>query len=264
MKILITGANGYIGRRLVSALLEKGHELTCCVRNKWRFEEEMNNPKVKVLEVDFLDEKNTTSFPSDLDAAYFLVHSMREGSKFEAIEQKIAERFVEMIAATACKQVVYLSGIVNAQELSKHLSSRLKVEKILRSGPVPATVLRAGIIVGSGSSSFEIIRDLVEKLPVMVVPKWVGTKCQPIAIRNVMEYMTRVLGNEKYYDTDHDIGGPEVLTYKDMMLQFAEVRKLKRRIYILPVMTPKLSSYWLYFVTSTSYPLAKNLVDSMK
>ena len=264
MKILITGANGYIGRRLVAALLEQGHELTCCVRNKWRFEEEMDLPHVKVLEVDFLDDKTNNPLPEDIDAAYFLVHSMREGSKFESVEQKIAERFLELISATRCKQIIYLSGIVNEQELSKHLSSRLKVEKILRSGAIPATVLRAGIIVGSGSSSFEIIRDLVEKLPVMIVPKWVETKCQPLAIRNVMEYMTGVLLNEKYYNTDHDIGGPEVLTYKQMMLQFAEVRKLKRRIITVPVMTPKLSSYWLYFVTSTSYPLAKNLVDSMK
>ncbi|RYY10186.1 MAG: SDR family oxidoreductase, partial [Chitinophagaceae bacterium] len=126
------------------------------------------------------------------------------------------------------------------------------------------TVLRAGIIVGSGSASFEIIRDLVEKLPIMITPKWVETKIQPIAIRNVLEYLTGVLGNEKTFGASFDIGGSDILSYKDMLLQFAEVRNLKRRIITVPVMTPKLSSYWLYFVTSTSYKLAKNLVDSMK
>ncbi|HTL09178.1 MAG TPA: SDR family oxidoreductase, partial [Chitinophagaceae bacterium] len=131
-------------------------------------------------------------------------------------------------------------------------------------GKVPATVLRAGIIVGSGSSSFEIIRDLVEKLPVMITPKWVKTLCQPIAIRNVIEFLTRIALQPAYYNNDYDIGGPEVLSYKEMMLQFASVRRLKRTILTVPVMTPALSSYWLYFVTSTSYTLAKNLVDSMK
>ncbi|MET0636561.1 MAG: SDR family oxidoreductase [Chitinophagaceae bacterium] len=264
MNILITGANGYIGRRLTAALLKQGHSLTCCVRNKWRFEDELSNEKVKVLEVDFLDQESNIALPQDLDAAYFLVHSMREGAKFSEIEKKIAERFLQLISTTSCRQIIYLSGIVNEEALSQHLSSRLQVENILRSGPIPATVLRAGIIVGSGSSSFEIIRDLVEKLPVMIVPKWVETKCQPIAIRNVIEYMTGVLLKEKYFNSDHDIGGPEILTYKEMMLQFAEVRKLKRKIITVPVMTPKLSSYWLYFVTSTSYSLAQNLVDSMK
>ena len=264
MKILITGANGYIGRRLISALAEQGHELTCCVRNKWRFEQELITEKVQVLEVDFLDDSGKVQFPADIDAAYFLVHSMREGASFAETEKKVAERFVKMIGSTTCRQVIYLSGIVNEEELSKHLTSRLEVEKILRAGPVPTSVLRAGIIVGSGSSSFEIIRDLVEKIPVMITPKWVETKCQPIAIRNVIEYLTAILLKEAYYDTDHDIGGPEVLTYKQMLLQFAEVRKLKRKIITVPVMTPKLSSYWLYFVTSTSYSLAKNLVESMK
>jgi uncharacterized protein YbjT (DUF2867 family) len=264
MKILITGANGYIGRRLVSTLLEKGHELVCCVRDKWRYEQETSNTSMQVLEVNFLEPAKSAAFPVDIDAAFFLIHSMKEGSAFEETEKKVADGFLLLLAPTQCQQVIYLSGIVNEAQLSKHLSSRLAVEKILRNGRVPVTVLRAGIIVGSGSSSFEIIRDLVEKLPVMITPKWVDTKCQPIAIRNVMEFLTGVLLQSSCYNQDFDIGGTEILSYKEMMLQFAAARKLKRTILTVPVMTPKLSSYWLYFVTSTSYSLAKNLVDSMK
>ncbi|MEO5684834.1 MAG: SDR family oxidoreductase [Chitinophagaceae bacterium] len=264
MTILITGANGYIGRRLLSALQEQGHELICCVRDKRRFEQEIPYTRMQVLEVNFLEIEKSEAFPLHIDAAFFLVHSMKEGAAFENTEKRVAEGFLQLLSATGCKQIIYLSGIVNEEELSKHLSSRLAVEKILRAGNIPATVLRAGIIVGSGSSSFEIIRDLVEKLPVMITPKWVETKCQPIAIRNVIEYLTGVIMQPAYYNHDYDIGGPEVLTYKEMMLQFAAERKLKRTIITVPVMTPKLSSYWLYFVTSTSYSLAKNLVDSMK
>ena len=264
MKLLITGANGYIGRRLLTVLQEQGHELVCCVRDKNRFEHETVNTPVQVLEVNFEDTAQSTALPTDIDAAYFLIHSMREGASFEETEKQVARGFLALLAPTACKQVIYLSGIVNEKTLSKHLSSRLAVEKILRAGSIPVTVLRAGIIVGSGSSSFEIIRDLVEKLPLMITPKWVNTKCQPIAVRNVMEMLSGVLLQASYYNQDFDIGGPEVLTYKEMMLQFAAARKLKRIIITVPVMTPKLSSYWLYFVTSTSYAPAQNLVDSMK
>ena len=264
MRILITGANGYIGRRLLSALREQGHDLICCVRNKWRFEQETPDGKLQVLEVNFLETDKSSRFPVDIDVAFFLVHSMKEGAAFEATEKKVAAGFMELLAPTHCKQLIYLSGIVNEVTLSPHLSSRLAVEKILRSGSIPATVLRAGIIVGSGSSSFEIIRDLVEKLPVMITPKWVATKCQPIGIRNVIEVLTGVMQKPGCYNADFDIGGPEILSYKEMMLQFAAARQLKRTIITVPVMTPRLSSYWLYFVTATSYSLAKNLVDSMK
>jgi hypothetical protein len=170
----------------------------------------------------------------------------------------------ERIGQTKTKQIIYLSGIVNEQQLSKHLDSRKNVESILASCSVPLTTLRAGIIVGSGSASFEIIRDLVEKLPVMIAPRWLNTACQPIAIRNVIEFLSGVLFIDETFNKSYDIGGPDVLTYKQMLLQFAEVRRLKRSILVVPVMTPKLSSYWLYFVTSTSYTLASNLVDSMK
>jgi uncharacterized protein YbjT (DUF2867 family) len=264
MKILITGANGYIGRRLLMALLRLGHEVVCCVRDKSRFEQDNKEVEIKVIEVDFIKNVSSEPFPSDIDAAYFLIHSMKDGVGFEDTEKKVAGSFLRMTSHTHCKQIIYLSGIVNEKELSIHLASRLAVEEILKNGDIPATVLRAGIVVGSGSSSFEIIRDLVEKLPVMITPKWVNTKCQPIAIRNVIEFLTGVLLIQKYYNLDFDIGGPEVLTYKQMMLQFAGVRHLRRKIITIPIMTPRLSSYWLYFVTSTSYSLATNLVDSMK
>jgi len=189
---------------------------------------------------------------------------MNNKNNFEVQEAAVAHHFTELIQKTACRQIIYLSGIVNESHLSRHLSSRLQVEKILRAGPINVTVLRAGIIVGSGSASFEIIRDLVEKLPVMITPKWLNTLCQPIAIRNVIQFLSGVILQQSTFNKDFDIGGPEVLSYKEMLLKFAEVRKLKRRIFTIPVMTPKLSSYWLYFVTSTSYPLAVNLVDSMK
>jgi uncharacterized protein YbjT (DUF2867 family) len=138
------------------------------------------------------------------------------------------------------------------------------LKRCLKKSDIPLTILKAGIIVGSGSASFEIIRDLVEKLPVMITPKWLNTKHQSIAIRNVIQYLTGVLNNRETFNKSFDIGGPDILSYKEMLLQFAEVRNLKRYIYTVPVMTPRLSSYWLYFVTSTSYKLAVNLVDSMK
>jgi uncharacterized protein YbjT (DUF2867 family) len=263
MKILITGANGYIGQRLIPVLLEEGHELFCCVRNSQRFVADTIHSNMHVIEIDFLQPGNTT-FPEEIDVAYYLIHSMSSGKDFEKLESDSAGNFISLIDKTNCKQIIYLTGIVNEQHLSQHLSSRLAVENILNKSTVPLTALRAGIIVGSGSASFEIIRDLVEKLPVMITPKWLNTLCQPIAIRNVIQFLNRVRLKENTYRKSFDIGGPDILSYKNMLLQFAEVRKLKRKIFILPVMTPRLSSYWLYFVTSTSYSLAVNLVDSMK
>jgi uncharacterized protein YbjT (DUF2867 family) len=265
MNILLTGANGYIGQRLLPVLLEEGHVIYCCVRNKDRFEREHADERLKIVEIDFLDPAPAIALPSDIDVAYYLIHSMSSNtSSFDEAEATCAENFTRLIEKTTAKQIIYLSGVSNAHKLSKHLSSRLQVEDILKKGNVPMTVLRAGIILGSGSASFEIIRDLVEKLPIMITPKWLNTKCQPIAIRNVIQFLTGVLMREDTYGQVYDIGGPEVLTYKQMLLRFAEVRKLKRTIWIVPVMTPRLSSYWLYFVTSTSYPLAINLVNSMK
>jgi uncharacterized protein YbjT (DUF2867 family) len=264
MNILITGANGYIGQRLIQVLLQSSHQLYCCVRNRQRFEAEHQHPSIHVMEVDFL-EPGDAILPKDIDVAFYLIHSLTgKAGQFEKEEERCAENFNTLIHQTDTRQIIYLGGIVNAEKLSAHLSSRLKVEEILRLSQIPLTILRAGIIVGSGSASFEIIRDLVEKLPVMITPKWLNTKCQPIAVRNVLHYLTGAMLREECYNKDFDIGGPEVLTYKQMLLHFAEVRQLKRHIITLPVMTPRVSSYWLYFITSTSYPLAVNLVNSMK
>ncbi len=266
MKILLTGANGYIGMRLLPRLLELGHEVVCAVRDENRLSiDAETRKKVEVVEVDFLEDIDSNIIPKDIDVAYYLIHSMTSSvSDFDEKEALAAKNFNNYLSATSCEQVIYLSGIVNEEKLSKHLSSRKNVEDILYQGNFNLTVLRAGIIVGSGSSSFEIIRDLCEKLPVMITPKWVLTKSQPIAIRDVIKFLTGVLGNKETYGQSFDIGGPDVLTYKEMLHQYAEVRGFKNWILTVPIMTPKLSSYWLYFVTSTSYKLAMNLVDSMK
>jgi uncharacterized protein YbjT (DUF2867 family) len=266
MKILLTGATGYIAKRLLPVLLDKGHEVVCCVRDTNRFDAaRYNSTRLTVVEVDFLITAELARIPGDIDVAFYLVHSMatRRGS-FEEMEAVSAANFKKRVEQTRVRQVVYLSGIVNEKELSKHLSSRKNVEDILVSGTYALTTLRAGIIVGSGSASFEIIRDLVEKLPVMIAPKWLNTRCQPIAIRNVIEFLSGVIMREETFNRNFDIGGPDVLTYREMLLRFARIRGLRRWIGIVPVMTPRLSSYWLFFVTSISYSLAIHLVNSMK
>ena len=266
MKILLTGSTGYIGKRLLPVLTEQGHHVICCVRDKNRFEKkEYYNDNISLFEVDFLKEINPENIPAEFDVAFYLIHSMSSSiSEFSEFETDCANNFVSFIKKTNCRQIIYLSGIANAPELSEHLLSRKNVEEILKRSSIPVTILRAGIIVGSGSASFEIIRDLVEKLPVMITPKWLNTKCQPIAIRDVIKFLTGVMLNDKCFGGTFDIGGPEILSYREVLLGYAEVRKLKRFIITLPVMSPRLSSYWLYFVTSTSYKLAVNLVESMK
>ena len=266
MKILLTGSTGYIGKRLLPVLTEQGHHVICCVRDKNRFEKkEYYNDNISLFEVDFLKEINPENIPAEFDVAFYLIHSMSSSiSEFSEFETDCANNFVSFIKKTNCRQIIYLSGIANAPELSEHLLSRKNVEEILKRSSIPVTILRAGIIVGSGSASFEIIRDLVEKLPVMITPKWLNTKCQPIAIRDVIKFLTGVMLNDKCFGGTFDIGGTEILSYREVLLGYAEVRKLKRFIITLPVMSPRLSSYWLYFVTSTSYKLAVNLVESMK
>ncbi|MDT0622359.1 SDR family oxidoreductase [Croceitalea vernalis] len=266
MKILLTGANGYIGMRLLPQLLDAGHNVVCAVRDEKRLSIDIKTRKrVEVIEIDFLDTSQENNMPADIDYAYYLIHSMTSSlTDFDKKEAQAAKNFNKWVEKCNLKQVIYLSGIVNDEKLSKHLSSRKNVEDILYKGHFNLSVLRAGIIVGSGSSSFEIIRDLCEKLPFMITPKWVLTKSQPIAIRDVIKFLTGVLGNSKTYGESYDIGGPDILTYKQMLHKYAKVRGFKNWIYTVPIMTPKLSSYWLYFVTSTSYKLAMNLVSSMK
>ncbi|NND52288.1 MAG: SDR family oxidoreductase [Flavobacteriaceae bacterium] len=265
MKILVTGATGYIGKRLIPLLINDGHEVVCSVRDKMRTDSSyIDEGDISVAESDFLKPETLHTIPKDIDVAYYLIHSMSNTSKnFKDLEEQCAGNFKNYIETTSCKQVIYLSGIDNDSKLSKHLSSRKQVGEILRSDAYALTTFKAGIIVGSGSASFEIIRDLVEKLPLMIAPKWLNTKTQPIAVRDVLSFLQKAAAQPELYNKSYDIFGPEVLTYKKMLLEFAEVRQLKRRIITVPVMTPKLSSYWLYFVTSTSYKLATALVDSM-
>ncbi|MCX8490834.1 MAG: NAD(P)H-binding protein, partial [Cyclobacteriaceae bacterium] len=269
MKILLTGSTGYIGRRLLPVLVEAGHHVVCLVRSQLRFDwddfTEDFLKHVSVIEVDLTDASTFMSVPKDIDAAYYLVHSMSSSNpNFTEMEATSAANFVALVNTTAAKQIIYLSGIVNDTDLSAHLLSRKNVEDVLKQAHAPLTVLRAAIIIGSGSASFEIIRDLVEKLPVMIAPKWLKTRCQPIGIRNVIEYLHRILLKPESYHHTFDIGGTEIFTYKQMLYGFAKMRGLKRLIITVPVLTPKLSSLWLVFVTSTTYSLARSLVHSMK
>ena len=265
MKILLTGASGYIGKRLLPVLVDHGHEVICCVRDIHRFTPpESLKPRIKILQVDLLDKASLEKIPKDIDGAFYLVHSMSTSADYQSLEQESAVNFRNAIDQTNIRHVVYLSGIINESALSKHLASRKNVEEELSKGTYNFTTLRAGIIIGSGSASFEIMRDLVEKLPIMITPKWLNTKCQPIGISDVIRFLSKTIFNPETFNKDFDIGGPDILSYKEMLLALGQKRNLKRHIFIVPVMTPKLSSYWLYFVTSTSYKLAIALVNSMK
>ena len=264
MKILLTGATGYIGKRLLPVLVENGHEVVCCVRDLNRF----NIPqslklKVSAIEVDLSNLTSLSKIPQDIEAGYYLVHSMAKKDYLKT-ELDCAVNFRESLAKTNIKHLIYLSGIVNEKTLSKHLISRRNVEQELSIGKYNFTSIRSGIIIGAGSASFEIIRDLVEKLPIMVAPKWLLTRSQPIAISDVIKILNKTLDNSKTFNKNFDIGGPEIISYKDILIRYSSLRSLQRRIFIVPVMTPKLSSYWLYFVTSTAYNLAVSLVESMK
>jgi uncharacterized protein YbjT (DUF2867 family) len=266
MRILLTGSTGYIGKRLLHELREQGHEVICLVRNLERLiTSEQSMDGIQGIEADLLIPVSASLYTLEIDVAFYLVHSMSTSiSEFMEEEALSAGNFAEFIRHTICRQIIYLSGISNSTKLSRHLQSRRNVEDILRKSEKHVTVLRAGIIVGSGSASFEIIRDLMEKMPVIVAPTWVKTLCQPIAVGNVPKYLMGCMLNQETYDQTFDIGGAEILSYKKMMLQYAEVRGLKRHIFVVPFISPRISSYWLYFVTSTSYYLAVNLVDSMK
>lgn len=265
MKILLTGASGYIGKRLLPVLVENGHEVVCCVRDIERFSLPSSlKSKISMVEVDLLKKETLRNIPADIEGAYYLVHSMSASADYVALETESAVNFKNALQQTAVQHVIYLSGIINETELSKHLNSRKNVEEELSTGNYNFTTLRAGIIIGSGSASFEIMRDLVEKLPLMITPKWLLTRCQPIGIADVIQFLSKSLLNPVTYNRNFDIGGPDILSYKDMLLILGRKRNLKRWIFTVPVMTPKLSSYWLYFVTSTSYKLAIALVNSMK
>lgn len=264
MKILLTGASGYIGTCLLPRLAEAGHEIFALVRNRSRFAvPEKLRAQIHVIEADLLDPTSLVQIPNDIDAAYYLVHSMSYSKEFDQLEAESAKNFKDRMEKTTAQQIIYLSGLTNEVRLSRHLSSRKRVGEILREGKVPVTILMAGIIIGSGSASFEIIRDLVKKLPIMIAPKWLNNLTQPIAVGDVLEYLMLVLGNPSCFNQSLEIGGPDVLPYKELLLQFAKIQGVKRKIIIVPVLTPRLSSYWLYFMTRTNFSLARYLVESV-
>ncbi|RZJ33071.1 MAG: NAD-dependent epimerase/dehydratase family protein, partial [Chryseobacterium sp.] len=207
-KILLTGATGYIGKRMISVITEQGYKAVCCSRDVSRFSKPqgIDDDLIEVIEVDFLRAETLQNIPKDISGAYYLMHSMSTSEDYEESEKICAQNFVSAIEQTECEHTIYLSGLVNQKELSKHLNSRFNVEKILIESKVPTTVLRAGIIIGSGSASFEIVRDLVEKLPVMVTPKWLDTKCQPIGIANVLDFLIFTLFKKETYHKSFDIG----------------------------------------------------------
>ena len=270
MKILLTGATGYIGQRLLP-LLAADHDVVCLVRDARRFSLAEILPeallgRVSVAQGDLLKPDTLAGVPTDIDVAYYLVHSMSGGNHdFFQLEQQSAHNFTQFLNTTTARQVIYLSGIANDHGLSVHLRSRFAVEAVLgKATTAQLTVLRASIIIGSGSASFEIIRDLVEKLPVMVTPRWLNSRCQPIGIRDIMFYLTAVLDREACFGRAFDVGGPDVLTYRQMLLGLAAQRGYRRWIVTVPVLTPRLSSWWLYLVTSTTFSLAQSLVESLK
>lgn len=265
-KILITGASGFVGKRLIVDLLNQGHQIyaLCRIKGAKVFPEDKLN--LHYIWGDLKNPETLKDIPNDIEAAYYLVHSMTEMVKnLVDTEREIVEQFLKVIKKTQIKQIIYLGGIINDEKmLSSHLKSRLLVEKALKESGIPYTILRASIILGEGSASFEIIRDLCEKLPIMIAPKWINTFCQPIAIADALFYLSSVLLNPKCLNKTFDIGGPEALTFKEVMLRYAKFRNLKRWIIHVPVLTPRLSSYWLVFITSVRYSLCSYLVESMR
>lgn len=234
MKVLVTGASGYIGRKLCFALKNAGHEVYALVRSEKRF------PHVDHVIVGDLA-KEPVDMP-EVDVAYYLIHSLAAPEKsFYATEMETADHFVKSVKA---KQIIYLGGLISDQHLSPHLRSRREVEKRLKKAHIPLTIFRAGIIVGAGGASFEIMRDLVERLPSMVTPSWVGKKCQPIAIRDMIFLLGYAAGNRDFYNRDFDVGGSEIFTYRELLLNLARFRHLDRHIVVLPLLTPRLSSHY--------------------
>lgn len=266
MRILVTGATGYIGGRLVPHLLAAGHQVRCLARDPARLALHPWRSEVEVVAGDVLERDSLTAALDGCDAAYYLVHSMDGGGDFDVRDRRGAETFRDAAATTGLGRIVYLGGLGAAGEsLSKHLRSRQEVGAILASGPTPVTELRAAVIIGSGSVSFEMLRYLTEVLPVMTTPTWVQTRCQPIAIRDVLEVLVRVLEEPEPVGRVHEIGGPDVLTYAEMMQVYAEEAGLRRRLIIpVPVLSPGLSSRWVGLVTPLPAGVARTLIDSLR
>jgi len=266
MQILVLGSTGYVGGRLMPRLLKADHHVRCLVRDRRKAASREWAGKVEIIEGDVLSPDSVSEAMQGIDAVYYLIHSMAAGlAEFEKLDRDAALNVAEAAAACGVKQIIYLGGLGTPDaDLSPHLRSRHEVGAILREGPVPVTEFRAAVIVGSGSLSFEMIHHLVNRLPVMICPKWVYTRTQPIGIRDVLRYLVESLGNPSCERETFDIGGPEVMSYGDMMMSVARLLELKRKLIPVPLLTPRLSSYWINLVTPLRTSTAKALIDSLR
>ena len=260
----MTGASGYVGGRLVGQLLEAGYDVRCLARTPQKLDQAAWRSRVEVIQADI--EGDLAPAVNGADVVYYLVHSIGDGRAWADREAAGAANLRDAAASAGVQRIVYLGGLGDASgdDLSMHLQSRHEVGRVLARGPVPVTELRAAVIIGAGSASFEMLRYLVEVLPMMVTPKWVDTRCQPIAIRDVIRYLIDVLDNDETAGRVLEIGGPDVLTYREMMAIYAEEANLRKRIVIpVPVLTPRISSLWVGLVTPLPRSLARPLVNSL-
>ncbi|HZO18534.1 MAG TPA: SDR family oxidoreductase [Gemmatimonadaceae bacterium] len=264
MTILVTGATGYIGGRLAARLLADGRRVRALARDPRRLTS-LAAAGAECVAGDVLRPESLPDALAGVEVAYYLIHSMGMGRDFAARDREAAANFATACAAAGVRRIIYLGGLgQSAAALSTHLASRQEVGDVLRGGPVPVTELRAAIIVGAGSASFEIIRDLARKLPVMICPRWVRSRCEPIALDQVLDYLVGVLDEPRTIGEVLEIGGGEVLTYQDMMRQCAAALGKRVRIITVPVLTPRLSSYWLNLVTAVPMSIARPLVEGLR
>lgn len=264
-RILVTGATGYIGGRLVPRLLDKGFVVRCLARNPARLQGRPWSDRVETVKGDVTDAGSLEGAFDDVEAAYYMIHSMGDTAEFHDRDLTAARQFSEAAAAAGVERIIYLGGLGDAADaLSEHLQSRQETGAALRSGGVPVTEFRAAIVVGSGSVSFEMIRNLTERLPVMICPSWVYSRVQPIAVRNVLAYLVAALDTPESAGKVIEIGGADVMTYGEMMTAYAEVRGLKRLLIPVPVLTPRLSSYWVHWTTPIPAEIAKPLIEGLK
>jgi uncharacterized protein YbjT (DUF2867 family) len=261
MKVLVTGATGFIGRRLVQALLSEGDQVRCLVRHSMAAP-----PDGAEFSRGDLLEKNTLAAPlAGIDTAYYLVHSMGSGAGFERRDREAAENFAEAAERAKLRRVIYLGGLgESVSGLSDHLASRAEVATILKQGSFQTTWLRAAVVIGAGSASFEIIKALVENLPVMIIPRWVATKCQPIAVRDVVSYLVGCLNDERTSGETYDIGGPEILSFREMMQRLAHLQGRDNLMIPVPLLTPRLSSYWVGLFTPVLPAISMPLIEGLK